>query len=104
AAPAPDSGEGQRPEGLTKAREGGPDDLKRIRGVGPKLERLLNSMGYFHFDQIAAWTGDEVAWVDENLKGFKGRVSRDEWVKQAKTLAAGGQTEFSKRVEDGDVY
>jgi predicted flap endonuclease-1-like 5' DNA nuclease len=45
-----------------------------------------------------------VAWVDANLEGFKGRVSRDHWVKQTKTLAAGRETEFSKRVEDGDVY
>jgi predicted flap endonuclease-1-like 5' DNA nuclease len=61
-------------------------------------------MGYFHFDQIAAWGPNEVAWVDENLQGFKGRVSRDNWVEQAKVLASGGSTEFSKRVDDGDVY
>ncbi len=45
-----------------------------------------------------------MAWVDENLEGFKGRVSRDDWVAQAKTLAKGGTTEFSKRVKKGDVY
>jgi predicted flap endonuclease-1-like 5' DNA nuclease len=61
-------------------------------------------MGYYHFDQIAAWTDKEVAWVDENLQGFKGRVSRDNWVDQAKILASGGETEFSKRVDEGDVY
>ena len=65
---------------------------------------MLNEMGYFHFDQIAAWTADEVAWVDANLKGFKGRVSRDTWVEQAKLLAAGGETDFSKKVDEGDVY
>jgi len=93
-----------QPTGLDAARNGQADDLKRIKGVGPKLEQLLNSLGFFHFDQIAAWTASEIAWVDENLKGFKGRVSRDNWVDQAKTLAAGGDTEFSKRVDDGDVY
>ncbi len=93
-----------KPEGLSAAREGGPDDLKMIKGVGPKLEKLLHSMGYFHFDQIAAWRKKEVAWVDENLEGFKGRVTRDEWVKQAKVLAKGGSTEFSKKVGKGDVY
>lgn len=103
-APAAEPGEGVRPEGLTEAREGGPDDLKKIKGVGPKLEQLLHSMGYFHFDQIAAWTETEVAWVDQNLKGFKGRVTRDEWVSQARLLAEGGETEFSKRVDGGDVY
>ena len=61
-------------------------------------------MGFYHFDQIAAWTGDEIAWVDQNLEGFKGRVTRDEWVAQAKILAAGGATEFSKKVENGGVY
>ena len=93
-----------RPEGLSAAREGGADDLKKIKGVGPKLEQLLHSLGFYHFDQIAAWGAAEVAWVDENLQGFKGRVSRDEWVAQAAQLAGGGETDFSKRVEDGDVY
>lgn len=98
------TGEGTKPKTLTQAREGGPDNLKEIKGVGPKLEKLLHSMGFFHFDQIANWTPDEEAWVNANLAGFKGRVSRDEWVKQAKILAAGGDTEFSKRVDKGDVY
>lgn len=78
----------QKPKGLKAARGGSADDLKRIKGVGPKLEKLLHSLGFFHFDQVAAWSKKEVAWVDENLVGFKGRVSRDEWVKQAKKFAA----------------
>jgi len=61
-------------------------------------------MGFFHFDQVAAWPAQEVAWVDANLEGFKGRVSRDNWVEQAKLLAAGGETAFSKKVEKGGVY
>ena len=81
-----------KPAGLTAARGGKPDDLKVIKGVGPKLEALLHSMGYFHFDQIAAWTAAEIAWVDDNLEGFKGRVTRDDWVAQARALAAGGKT------------
>ncbi|QDY68749.1 NADH-quinone oxidoreductase subunit E [Qingshengfaniella alkalisoli] len=93
-----------RPEGLEAPREGSADDLKKIKGVGPKLEALLNRLGFYHFDQIARWNADEIAWVDENLEGFKGRVSRDEWVVQAKTLAAGGETEFSKKVDEGDIY
>lgn len=99
-----DAGAGSRPPALEAAREGGADDLKQIRGVGPKLEKLLNSMGFFHFDQIAAWTEAEIAWVDQNLKGFKGRVSRDDWVTQARVLATGGATDFSERVKKGDVY
>jgi len=93
-----------KPEMLKKARAGGADDLKQIKGVGPKMEALLNSMGFYHFDQVSNWRTKEVQWVDENLEGFKGRVSRDEWVKQAKVLARGGATEFSKRVKKGDVY
>ena len=104
AAAAAPATEGTRPAALEAAREGGADDLKRIKGIGPKLEQLCNRLGFYHFDQIAAWTADEVAWVDQNLEGFKGRVSRDEWVSQAKLLAEGGETEFSKRVDKGDVY
>jgi predicted flap endonuclease-1-like 5' DNA nuclease len=96
--------EGTRPEALDGPRGGKADNLKEIKGIGPKLEKLCHRLGFYHFDQIANWTDDEVAWVNANLEGFKGRVSRDEWVKQAKILASGGETEFSKRVEDGDVY
>jgi len=95
---------GTKPAMLDAPKGGTPDDLKKIKGVGPKLESMLHGMGFYHYDQIANWTAAEVAWVDENLEGFKGRVSRDGWVAQAKVLAAGGETEFSKRVDGGDVY
>ncbi len=96
--------EGTKPATLTAAREGGADDLKRIKGIGPKLEKLCNTMGFFHFDQIAAWTPEEMAWVNANLEGFKGRATRDKWIEQAKLLASGAETEFSKRVDKGSVY
>ena len=80
------------------------DDLKRIKGIGPKLEKLCHALGFYHFDQIAAWTEEEVNWVDQNLEGFKGRVSRDNWVEQARLLAEGKETEFSTRVKKGEVY
>jgi NADH-quinone oxidoreductase subunit E len=86
-----------KPETLAAPRAAGADDLKKIKGVGPKLEAMLNSMGFYHFDQIARWTDKEVAWVDDNLEGFKGRVTRDGWVAQARILAAGGETEFSRQ-------
>ena len=76
-----------KPELLTEARGGKPDDLKKISGIGPKLEKELNGAGVFHFDQIANWTEKEIAWADENLVSFKGRISRDNWVSQAKELA-----------------
>jgi len=93
-----------RPEALQAARDGKADDLKRIKGIGPKLEAMLNGLGFFHFDQIAAWSPQEMAWVDQNLEGFKGRATRDQWVAQAKLLATGQETDFSKRVDKGDVY
>jgi NADH-quinone oxidoreductase subunit E len=92
AAAAPKAG-GTRPKALKAARKGRADDLKLILGIGPKLELLCNGLGFFHFDQIAAWTAEEIAWVDENLEGFKGRVTRDKWVAQAAILAAGGSAE-----------
>ncbi len=78
------------------------DDLKRIWGVGPKLEALCNRLGFFHFDQIAAWTEAELAWVDDNLEGFKGRATREKWVAQARILAAGGSADEAERVARGE--
>ena len=102
-APAAVEVEEQAPEILGAARDGGADDLKKIKGVGPKLEQTLNELGFYHFDQIAKWTEAEIAWVDNRLK-FKGRIERDGWIDQAKTLAEGGDTAFSKKVDKGDVY
>ena len=93
-----------KPKLLEKPRDGGADDLKEIRGVGPKLEGMLHDMGIYHFDQIASWSDAELAWVDENLDGFRGRARRDDWVAQARTLASGEETEFSKKVQKGGVY
>lgn len=80
--------EGVRPANLMDApRESGADDLTRISGVGPKLLEKLNANGIWHFDQIAAWTGAEIAYMDDQLS-FKGRIERDGWIEQAKTFAA----------------
>lgn len=77
------------PELLKAPRGGKADDLKVIVGVGPKLEKLLNDLGVWHFDQIAGWKAKDIAFVDDKMEGFKGRITRDEWVKQAKVLAKG---------------
>jgi predicted flap endonuclease-1-like 5' DNA nuclease len=84
-----------RPKGLEKARGGKPDDLQRISGVGPKNEKVLHSLGFFHFDQIAEWTSEQVKWVDDHLN-FNGRIAREEWIKQCKLLAAGNDAEFAR--------
>ncbi|WP_373353065.1 NADH-quinone oxidoreductase subunit E [Pseudoroseicyclus sp. CXY001] len=76
------------PERLDAAREGGADDLKKISGVGPKLEGMLHDLGIWHYAQIAAWGPAEIAWVDNRLS-FKGRIERDDWVSQAQMLMKG---------------
>ncbi len=75
-----------------------PDDLKRIKGVGDKIEVALNDLGIYTYAQIAKWNDENVAWVDEYLS-FKGRITRDNWVEQAKLLAQGKETEFSQRFD-----
>jgi predicted flap endonuclease-1-like 5' DNA nuclease len=85
-----------RPAGIPAAREGGPDDLKLISGVGPKIEAILHDLGIYHFDQVAAWTPNQVEWVDAYLS-FKGRILRNNWVAQADALAVGGAEEYIRR-------
>ena len=75
-----------QPATLDAPREGKGDDLKKLSGVGPKIEAKLNEMGIWHYDQIASWTDAEVAWVDAQLK-FKGRIARDGWIAQARDLS-----------------
>ena len=104
AEPDVQAAEGKKPETMNAPRKAGADDLKMIKGVGPKLEKMLHALGFFHFDQVAKWTEEEVQWVDQNLEGFKGRVSRDNWVEQAKLLADGKETEFSAKAKKGGVY
>ncbi|MCF2904766.1 NADH-quinone oxidoreductase subunit E [Octadecabacter sp. CECT 8868] len=95
----PDETAGSKPASLSEARDGIPDDLKKIKGVGAKMEALCNQLGFWHYDQIANWTADEVAWVDDNLEGFKGRVTRDGWVEQAKALATNQPPAFVRRTD-----
>jgi len=98
------SNEGKKPRVRSAPRKAGADDLKMIKGIGPQLERLLNDLGIHHFDQIAKWGDAEVSWVDQNIKGFKGRASRDSWVAQATQLAQGDETEFSRRAKNDGIY
>jgi len=93
--------EGERPPVLPAPRNGMPDDLKEISGIGLKIEEALNDLGIYHFDQIAAWTPENVKWIDNYLV-FKGRVNRENWIGQAKLLAAGQATDFSKKVQKGE--
>jgi predicted flap endonuclease-1-like 5' DNA nuclease len=85
-AKAPPTPRDPRPKSLPAPRGGLKDDLRQIKGIGPKIEVMLHEMGVFHYDQIAAWTRSNAEWVDLKL-GFKGRVAREQWIAQAKSLA-----------------
>jgi predicted flap endonuclease-1-like 5' DNA nuclease len=70
------------------------DDLSKLKGVGPKLVALLHGLGITRFSQIAAWTDEDIAGIDVQLGNFKGRITRDNWVEQAKFLASGDKAGF----------
>ncbi len=74
---------GKAPAKFDCPRGGVADDLKWIKGIGPKLERI------FHSDQVANWNEDEAAWMDANLEGLSGRATRDQWEAQARELTIG---------------
>lgn len=74
---------------LNRPREGKKDDLTLIWGVADKLEERMNHMGIWHFDQIAAWTPDNVKWFEHEVEGFKGRLDRDKWIEQCAKMAKG---------------
>ncbi len=89
AAPAAEApaAEAAKPANLLDAPKGEADDLTRISGVGPKLLEKLNDNGVYHFWQIQEWGPAEIAFMDDQLS-FKGRIERDEWIKQATEFAA----------------
>jgi len=82
----PDASATERFELLTAPR-GAPDDLAKLTGVGPQIVKKLNEHGVFHYWQVAAMTTEEVEKLDADLK-FNGRIARDHWVDQARTLLA----------------
>jgi predicted flap endonuclease-1-like 5' DNA nuclease len=74
-----------------------PDDLGRIKGLGPKLQALLPTLGVTSFAQIADWNEADLARIDPQLGPFAGRPVRDSWIEQAKFLAAGDVAGFEDR-------
>ncbi len=87
---------------LKEPKNGKKDNLTLIKGIGIVLEDRLNSLGIFHFEQIAFWTQTQADWMDAKMS-FPGRIKREKWIEQAKKLADGAETEFSRRVKKGDV-
>jgi predicted flap endonuclease-1-like 5' DNA nuclease len=81
---------GARPASFPEPR-GRPDDLARIKGVGPKSVEKLHALGVFHYDQIAEWTLENAKWIGAAI-GAPGRVERDKWIQQARALLAGAET------------
>ena len=76
------------------------DNLRRIRGIGELIERKLYGLGFTSYAAIADWTEQDVRQVSEVLD-FRGRIERENWIEQARILASGGQTEFSRRFDTG---
>jgi predicted flap endonuclease-1-like 5' DNA nuclease len=74
-----------------------PDNLELLKGVGPKLNTLLKSLGVTSFEQVADWSAADVREIDSRLGTFAGRISRDNWVDQAKLLVAGDVKGFEKK-------
>lgn len=97
---ASDGHPGQRPPSIDRVAT--PDNLKRIAGVGHANEIKLNELGIWTFSQIAAWNHQNAEWVGSYL-AFPGRIEREDWIGQAARLAQGLETEFSRRVDHGDV-
>ena len=83
------AGANPKPASLAAPRGGQADNLKQIKGIGPKIESSLNALGIYHLDQIAAWTRANIDWVDGHL-AFKGRIRRERWVEQAVELTKVG--------------
>jgi predicted flap endonuclease-1-like 5' DNA nuclease/uncharacterized membrane protein YeaQ/YmgE (transglycosylase-associated protein family) len=101
-APQGASGEPSKPIGIDAPFNDKADNLKLIKGIGAKNEKICNDLGVFHFAQIADWSSDEAAWVGHHM-AFPGRVEREHWIPQAKLLASGGDTDHSTGVKAGTI-
>ena len=90
-------------EEIGTATEADKDELKRIKGIGKVYEGRLNNIGIFTFAQISNLKGKGVEAI-EALTGFPGRIHREDWIGQAKIFRDGGETDFSKKVDKGNMY
>lgn len=87
-----------QPVGEEGPAGGMPDQLQRVRGIGPKFEEKLNLIGIWHYRQIANWTNAEAEWVSRYL-GFPGKVQQDDWIGQSNILVSGVDTEYSRKID-----
>src|SRR5690606_23427051 len=102
ATPARPNVQSAKPAMLASARNGAPDDLTLIDGVSLQQQSTFYSLGVFHFDQIAAWTPENIAWVDQYLR-LRGRIEDEEWVEQAGDLAREGPAAARRILEDEEA-
>jgi predicted flap endonuclease-1-like 5' DNA nuclease len=96
-APPATAAEPVTPVGSSPAPAPDGDDLLLIKGVGPKLNALLQSLGVTSFGEIAGWSEEDIDRIDAQLGNFAGRIRRDGWIEQARYLAAGDMAGFEAR-------
>jgi NADH-quinone oxidoreductase subunit E len=102
APPLPPPVKEERPPGLPAAEGGAADDFTLIDDIGPLQQTTLYSLGIYHFDQIAAWTPANIAWVDRYLR-LQGRIEDEEWLAQAADLVREGPQAARRQTEEEDA-
>lgn len=100
--PPPPTGSEQRPQSLPAARNGAPDDFSLIEGVSAIQQNSLYALGIYHYEQVAAWTPANIAWVDQYFR-LRGRITEEDWVGQAAALAREGPAAARRATEDLDA-
>ncbi len=91
-----------KPLVTSSPKTSGKDNLKKIKGVTAKIETDLNTLGIYHFDQIASWSSKNCDWIESFLLE-PGCAKNNQWVEQAKILKTGKETIYSQKVETGEV-
>ena len=87
---------------LSSPRPSGKDKLIKIKGIDTKVEKDLNKLGIFHFNQIAAWSNKNCDWIEEFLL-LPGIAKKNQWIEQAKILESGKETVYSQKIDSEEV-
>jgi predicted flap endonuclease-1-like 5' DNA nuclease len=87
---------------LSSPKTVGKDNLKKIKGITPKIENDLNNLGIYHFEQISKWSNKNCDWI-EGFLHVSGCAKNNQWVDQAKILQSGKDTIYSQKVENGEL-
>ncbi len=92
-----------KPLVLSSPRLIGKDNFKKLKGINTKIENDLNTLGIYHFDQVAKWSSKNCDWIEEFLLLPSGCIKDNQWVVQAKILSSGKETIYSLKVENGEI-